>query len=402
MYRERVVSFAVLVLSLIFVLPSRAQPLDLILPTSNDALFYDDGPTFFQYTDRYFRGVRSRPWQGGQYGFVRNQVETESGVVYTRFHEGIDIKPLYRDRRGEPLDTVRAIDDGIVVYANRNPRASTYGMYVVVEHIWSGSPFYSLYAHLGDVHVYQGQRVLQGQRLGRIGYTGRGINRRRAHVHFEINMLLNREFEKWHDAYHRSENRHGIYNGLNLAGLDVAALYLALRDNPTLTIEEFISSQVAFFKVTLPNKHPLDLMYRYPWLCKSGYKRDAPSLEVSFTQSGLPVRIESTNRMVREPIVSNVERLNIRYQLISNHLLSGGYQDCTLSGNGGRYLELLTLPVQPTFREARLLDGPGIPMKVPAQPLRFETLEQRLKGQRIQIATTDHAEAGVMSDTQHW
>src|SRR5690554_5389210 len=148
-----------------------AQPLDLILPTSNRALLEDDGPAFYQFTDRYFKGKRSHPWEGGQYGFVRNQVETQEGVVFTRFHEGVDIKPLYRDRRGEPLDTVRAIDDGYVVYANDNEHHSSYGKYIVVEHWWDGSPYYSLYAHLNEVDVERGDRVFQGDRLGRLGYT---------------------------------------------------------------------------------------------------------------------------------------------------------------------------------------------------------------------------------------
>ena len=40
-----------------------------------------DDPDFYMYTDRTFEGVRSRPWQGGQYGFVRNEVRTPAGVV---------------------------------------------------------------------------------------------------------------------------------------------------------------------------------------------------------------------------------------------------------------------------------------------------------------------------------
>ncbi len=121
-----------------------AQSLDLILPTDNDAFLRDDGPAFYQYTDRLARPGVSQPWQGGQYGFVRNVRETPYGDVYTRFHEGVDIKPLYRDRAGEPLDTVRAIDGGEVVYVNVVEKNSNYGKYVVVEHWWGGSPFFSL------------------------------------------------------------------------------------------------------------------------------------------------------------------------------------------------------------------------------------------------------------------
>src|SRR5690606_35768989 len=196
-----------------------AEPLHLILPTSNDALLRGDGPGFFMFTDRNFQGRRSQPWEGGQYGYVRNPMEMAGGVVYTRFHEGVDIRPVYRDGAGEPLDTVRTIDDGYVVYVNNIEARSNYGKYVVVEHWWSGSPFYSLYAHLGAVHVRAGEQVVQGQRLGRMGYTGRGIDRRRAHVHFEINMLLNQNYPEWHRSNVRGSNWHDVFHGYNLAGL---------------------------------------------------------------------------------------------------------------------------------------------------------------------------------------
>src|SRR5690348_15067123 len=95
-----------------------SQALDLVLPTEIDALFSGDGAAFYQYVDRDYNGVKSRPWQGGQYGFVRDPTDTGGGVVYTRFHEGIDIRPLNRDAAGEPIDEVRAIGDGKVVHVN--------------------------------------------------------------------------------------------------------------------------------------------------------------------------------------------------------------------------------------------------------------------------------------------
>src|SRR5438105_15824476 len=86
--------------------------LDLVLPTDNDALFSGDGAAFYQYVDRDSNGVKSKPWEGGQYGLVRDLKETAAGAVYTRFHEGIDIKPMPRDAGEQPLDEVRAIADG--------------------------------------------------------------------------------------------------------------------------------------------------------------------------------------------------------------------------------------------------------------------------------------------------
>lgn len=333
--------------------PALSRPLNLILPTSNDALLRGDGAAFYMHTVRNFRGRRSYPWEAGQYGFVRNPKETSEGIVFTRFHEGLDIRPQYRDAAGEPLDTVRAIDVGYVAYVNNVASYSNYGKYVVVEHWWSGAPFYSLYAHLGSVDVRVGQRVEQGARLGRIGYTGRGIDKGRAHLHFEINMLLNREFPRWYETAGLGSNRHDMYNGYNLAGLDAAALYVALQNNPNLTIEQFLSRQEPFYKVVVPNDGPLDLLYRYPFLApgRRGRALDAASRaaswEISFTQTGLPIRIEPHDRQVSGPTVTMVKRADIPYSYLTGGTLTGSGAFYELSSSGRRYLDLLTIPVDP-------------------------------------------------------
>src|SRR4051794_8416796 len=67
---------------------SQAEPLSLVLPTENDAILRGDGEAFYQYIERDYQGVKSTPWEGGRYGYVRNPVETGNGIVYTRLHEG--------------------------------------------------------------------------------------------------------------------------------------------------------------------------------------------------------------------------------------------------------------------------------------------------------------------------
>src|SRR5881398_114722 len=88
---------AAIVLAIFSSIAIRAQPaqdhaLDLVLPTDNDALFSGDGAAFYQYVERNYKGEKSTPWEGGKYGFVRDPTDTAGGVVYTRFHEGIDIR----------------------------------------------------------------------------------------------------------------------------------------------------------------------------------------------------------------------------------------------------------------------------------------------------------------------
>ena len=147
------------------------------------------------------------------------------------------------------------------------PGYSNYGKYIVIEHRWGGSNYYSLYAHLSSIAVQPGETVRRGQPIAVMGYTGTGINRERAHLHLELCLMFSRQFEAWYNTFFRNDpNRHGLYNGMNLAGLDVARLYLALRKNPALTIPEFLAAEETFYKITLPKAQHFDLPTLYPWM----------------------------------------------------------------------------------------------------------------------------------------
>lgn len=86
-------------------------------------------------------------------------------------HLGIDL-------RGEMGDPVKAVDNGVVVYAGWNDWG--YGNMVVVDH---GFGWQSLYAHLATVDVICGQEVYVGDVLGGVGDTGAADG---VHLHFEL------------------------------------------------------------------------------------------------------------------------------------------------------------------------------------------------------------------------
>ena len=315
---------------------------DLVLPTDNDALFSGNGSTFYQYVERDFNGVKSTPWEGGQYGFVRDPVETSAGVVYTRFHEGIDVKPLRRGARDEPLDEVRAIADGKVVHTNLVPGYSNYGNYVVIEHRWAGSNYYSLYGHLSSIAVQPGDSVRRDQRIAVMGYTGVGLNRARAHLHLELNLMFSHRFEAWHDTFFKNDpNHNGIYNGINLAGLDIARLYLALHKNPSLTIPEFLNDEETFYKVTLPKSSHFELPRLYPWMLAGGSRSEKSSWEVSFARSGLPLKIEPSAKHVTQPELSYVKTSPIDYSYLTRDEISGRGQGAHLTEYGRGLMRLL-------------------------------------------------------------
>ena len=284
--------------------------LELALPTENGALFNDAPDRFYMGLNTTIDSLRPEKWEGGQYGFVRDPVPTVFGRrTFRRVHEGVDIAPVGRDAAGEPVDTVFAIDAGRVAYANASAGASSYGKYVVVEHTWSGSPIYSLYAHLSDVFVSAGQPVARGAQLGKMGYTGRGLGRDRAHVHLEIAFMVNQHESLWFREYFGANDLHGLFFGTNLAGVPPAGLYLALADDPDLTFPEYVQSLDEGYVVDLPGGQPLDLIERYPWLgeaAAAANPADVPAWRVAFTQEGAPIRVEVADEPVDRATVEGV------------------------------------------------------------------------------------------------
>src|SRR5262245_9504760 len=112
-----------------------AQPFQL--PTANHALFEKGGE------ERFFVGTTGKPWTTGTFGCVRTDGH--------QLHEGLDIRCLQRDKRGEPTDPVMTAADGEIAYINRKPGLSNYGNYIIARHNIDGIEIYSLYAHLSQV-----------------------------------------------------------------------------------------------------------------------------------------------------------------------------------------------------------------------------------------------------------
>jgi len=321
------------------------QIVDLVLPTDNDALFSGGGPTFYQYVERNYNGAKSTPWEGGQYGFVRDPTGTSGGVIYTRFHEGIDIRALRRDAHGDPLDEVRAIADGRVVHTNLVPSYSNYGKYIVIEHRWDGSNYYSLYGHLSSIAVRPDDRVKRGRPIAVMGYTGTGLSQERAHLHLELDLMLSDRFEGWYNAFFKNDpNHNGIYNGMNLAGLDIARLYLALRKNPSLTIPDFIKTEEIFYKVTLPKSRHFGLPKLYPWMLAGPERNEKSSWEISFARSGLPLKMGRSEKHVTQPELSYVKKGSIDNSYLSRDVISGRGANAHLTDYGRQLMRLLVYP----------------------------------------------------------
>lgn len=116
----------------------------------------------------------------GNKGFARptnvGRVTSHFGPRWGDEHNGIDIG---KDYYGQQVP-ILASAEGVV---NRSYYSYSYGNVVFITHYIEGQVYTTVYAHMQNREVYEGQRVHQGQRLGYMGTTGNSTG---PHLHFEF------------------------------------------------------------------------------------------------------------------------------------------------------------------------------------------------------------------------
>lgn len=125
----------------------RLRRLPVITPVHNDDLIRQSS-TF---------GYRSSPFTGK-----------------LQFHTGVDFSVL----AGKP---VYAPGAGTVIFSGT--KYSGYGKHIIIDHGINGIS--TLYAHLSDIDVKEGQTVERGEMIGTVGNTGRSTA---PHLHYEIRI----------------------------------------------------------------------------------------------------------------------------------------------------------------------------------------------------------------------
>lgn len=128
-------------------------------------------------------------WPVGGNGGVISELPYGYGGYYG--HQGMDIAASY----GTPI---YAAENGTVIMARWY---SDYGNCIMIQH---DNGIVTVYAHCSYIHVYEGQRVTQGEAIGDVGSTGRSTGN---HLHFEvringvcmnpINYLPEHEYASW-------------------------------------------------------------------------------------------------------------------------------------------------------------------------------------------------------------
>ncbi|MDZ4199053.1 MAG: M23 family metallopeptidase, partial [Kiritimatiellia bacterium] len=215
------------------------------------------------------------------YGSTRTRMT--GGRARAAFHEGVDIAPLQRDRRGKPLDPVLAVTTGTVAYISRHAGNSTYGIYVVLRHKDPVGDVYTLYAHLASVspNLAVGQPIAAGDPVGLLGNTGDAIPMSRAHLHFEIGTIANNRFPEWYRRQ-RLKPDHGIGHGWNLWGIDPLAVFSGPDPSPLFSMEDYLLKTPAAFDLVIKGTGPIDYFRRYPSLWKGDRPpEDSPGVVLS-------------------------------------------------------------------------------------------------------------------------
>jgi murein DD-endopeptidase MepM/ murein hydrolase activator NlpD len=311
-------------------------------PTANHSL-YESGQEL-----RFFATTTpDRPWMSGSFGCVRDNSQ--------RMHEGLDIRHLQTDRRGEPTDPVMATADGTVMYFSTRPGLSNYGNYIVIRHLIDGIEIYSLYAHLSAVRpgLQIGQTVHAGEVIATMGRTSSAetILKERAHLHFELNVLVNDNFVSWFKKNFTGpgqRNDHGEWNGQNLNGLDVRQVLLGEKPGAKkFSLLNFLQSQTELCKVIVRDTG-FPYLKRYPMLVLQNpvaAKEGIAGYEIALNYNGVAFalrplaasEIKGSGKFQLVSVNESEERANPCRHLVSQH--GGRWQ---LAPDGVKALELLT------------------------------------------------------------
>jgi peptidoglycan LD-endopeptidase LytH len=291
----------------------------------------------------FIQATASGDATSGLYGNTRN-----NGA---RFHEGIDIKAQKRDSKGRPMDVVFSILPGMVAYANSDPSKSSYGRYVVVEHIDEDVAVYSLYAHLSsiDPNTKRGVMLASGSPIGIMGNSSTtGIPLSRAHVHLEIGLRLTDRFQSWYDKQKFGiPNDHGVWNGMNVCGFDPLEFYKYVRSGKGGDMSAYIHSLPVAITIRVDTQIIPDLARRYPRLLEKPIPSSGVGAwEMKFTRFGFPVSLSPVERILDQKNDKfSVSIIDCEKELVTSHggrnLVDQGKQGLRIGNDMKQSLELI-------------------------------------------------------------
>ena len=181
-----------------------------------------------------------------------------------------------------------------------------------------------------------GQPVGTGNVLGRLGYSGVGLNKTRAHLHLEIGLMINSRFAE----FYQGENKHGNFNGLNLLGIDPAVVLRACRTGAPFSLTKHFTSLKEHYRVAVPCIPAMDIMRRHPFLYKGSRSATIrpESLEIAFTAEGVPIGIYPSSRSVQTPCVVSCRPMPTLQQNCTVNRVKNSSANAALTRSGLAYV----------------------------------------------------------------
>lgn len=154
-------------------IPQTSQQSEVIVPKFNSPLEMGDNSEFEKYLEEFKRTISNTPIGSPIEGRITSSFGIRSNPFFgekRETHKGLDISA----RHGSP---VRCTADGKVVFAGYK---GDYGKLVIISH---GDDYETLYGHLSEILVKEGQEVKANTFIGKVGSTGRSSG---PHLHYEI------------------------------------------------------------------------------------------------------------------------------------------------------------------------------------------------------------------------
>ncbi|MEM6602025.1 MAG: hypothetical protein AAF649_11620, partial [Verrucomicrobiota bacterium] len=189
-----------------------------------------------------------------------------------------------------------------------------------------------------------------GQQVGILGYTGSGINKARAHLHFEMTFRVLEDFGRWFDQVgkpvygERGSNHHGDFSGLAFLGVDPEVLLKASDAGKPLTVPQIFERETVQFKVRIPSGGKyLFFQRQFPFLVEGGLEGEPPAAwEIACNRIGIPLKFTRLDQPVKEPVLSWFRPNTTIQQWFTRGLVEGRGGKERLSKWGRKWISQLT------------------------------------------------------------
>lgn len=122
--------------------------------------------------------------------------------------------------------------------------------------------------------------------------SGSPIPKERAHLHFEMGLMLSEHFKKWYDCQkYGNPNKHAIWNGFNLTGFDPLDFYTKWRNGKITSVDDYLKQLPIAFSLRILDKKIPNFIKRYPTLAtKPIDSKTLQGWDIDFTWFALPLR----------------------------------------------------------------------------------------------------------------